>query len=57
MKAALEKLKSLLESEERLVIATTYANTQQTSQKVDSAMRVIEEMKSTQQGKPSYHSV
>jgi hypothetical protein len=57
MKTALEKLETLLESEERLVIATTYSNTQQTNQKVDSAMKVIEEMRSAQQGKPSDHRV
>jgi hypothetical protein len=58
MKTALEKLKTLVESEERLVIALTYSSTQQTNQvvgrteqKVDASARVLEEMKSAQQSK------
>lgn len=34
MKAALERLRELIDSEERLVIAVTYSATQQTSQTV-----------------------
>jgi hypothetical protein len=56
MKAALERLKKLVDSEERLVIAVTYSSTQQTAQavsrteqKVESSSRVIEEMRAVQQ--------
>ena len=58
MKTALEKLKTLVDSEERLVIALTYSSTQQTNQvvgrteqKIDASARIVEEMRATQQSK------
>lgn len=56
MKTALERLKTIIDSEERLVIAVTYSSTQQTAQvvgrteqKVEASAKVIEEMRSVQQ--------
>ena len=58
MKAALERLKKLVDSEERLVIAVTYSSTQQTvqavrrtEQKVVASSKVIEEVRAVQQSK------
>ena len=56
MKAALERLKTLIDREERLVIAVTFSTTQQTAQvmnrtekKVEASVKAIEEMRASHQ--------
>jgi hypothetical protein len=60
MKEALDRLKTLIDGEERLAVAITYGTTQQTAQttgrteqKIESITRTIEEIKATQQSKQS----
>ena len=51
MKNALDRLKALVDSEERLAVAITYGTTQHIAQQVDMSAHAIEEMISAQEGK------
>jgi cyanate lyase len=64
MQAALEHLKSLVDKEERLVIAVTYSTTQQTAQavrrteqKLEASAKAIDEMRSLQKGLSLYKQI
>jgi hypothetical protein len=53
MKNALERLKKLVDGEERLAIAVTYSNTQQTAQVVGRTEQMVEGMSAVQQSTSS----